>query len=178
MNLPNWLLPSIISGFIGYFIPTLANWIKYLIKIAKKRDYIEGNWYSYYSIFEDGAPVIKKEKWEILKGINHSLKVKVDGIGTNDNVISRYDGYVMDEPNFYTIRLKPKSHKEVILIRFKKFYSFNKELVLGLWSSFDYDSRSCVGPQILSKKQIDQNQVKVILENISVNVDYKLMRVE
>jgi hypothetical protein len=162
MNMPNWPLTAIASAFIGYFIPTLLNLLKYLIK----------------HLFEDGTPVIKTEKWQIVKGINHSLKVKVIGIDANDNITSRYDGYVMDEPNFYTIRLKPKSHKEVILIRFKKFYSFNKELVIGLWSSFDYDSRSCVGPQILSKRKLDQKNVKTIIESISIDIDYKLMRIE
>lgn len=173
----HWLVPTLIGVILGAVFPYL---IKFAFSVYRRFRpfFLEGLWYSYYFIYQDGVPTIKHETWNVKKGILNKFVVKADDLQSEATTFRlRYRGTLSKEQNLFTVILKPETHKEEILIRFKGTYDYGQKILLGLWSGIDLDGYACVGPQIISRTELSDEEIVDAVRKVEVESEKKLMKI-
>ena len=173
----HWLIPTLAGVILGALVPYL---IKVLIFFVRRfrRFFLEGEWYSYYFVYEDSKPVLKHETWKVKKGIVNKITVIAKPISPSpDSFPRRYRGKLTKEQNLFTVTLWPDTHTEEILIRFKGTYNYDQKVLLGLWSGIDLDGYACVGPQIIARHELSDTEIEATAKRVQVEQNQRLMKI-
>lgn len=172
---PHWLVVAIIGSVIGVSLKPMFYLIYYLAKISKKKD-IECKWFGYFYIKKNSCNYIGKETLFIRKGVFNNYIIKGVSITTKGQ---QYSGVVIMERNFLVIKMKPEIHEEEIFIRLKRSIPGNDEIMVGLWSALDFDGNAAAGPMVLSRQEINEDQLNdIIKNNITMLEKIKIMSVK
>jgi len=159
---PNWIVLIVLSAITGALLKPLLYFFIYLIKRLRKSG-IEATWYGYYIISKNKEPFIGKETIEVKKGVFNNYIVYGKSITTENQ---KYKGVVIEERNYLVVHMKPTKHDEEIVLRLKRLIPGNDEIMYGLWSALDFDGNAAVGPTILSKNELNDQQVNDLIKRI------------
>jgi hypothetical protein len=163
MTEPHWLVVALVGAILGFLIPHIWLYLTLFIQSRKKHP-LEGTWYGYYFIFQNKQVVLRSERLEIKKGIQVS-KVKLVLTGQSyETQTQSYTGEVWEEAGWLLIHMRPQTHQESILMRFKNPILGGDPIKYGLWSAIDFDTRPAVGPMILSRIQFSKEDAKKELD--------------
>jgi hypothetical protein len=173
----HWIVPTLVGVLLGAALPYVLKLVLYFVRRFQPF-FLEGEWYSYYFIYENSTPVLKQEKWIVSKGILHRIAITALPITPTPNTFPRkYQGKLVKEQNLFTVNLKPNTHTENILVRFKGTYNYDQNVLLGLWSGIDLDGYACVGPQIISRSELTDKEIKNTASKVHVEEDKRLMKI-
>lgn len=163
MSEPNWIIIIIISGIFGYSV-------QYIIKLPLfiyhffKHDDLHGKWHNYFYCESDGEHNLHEAMFLIKTGLFHTYKVK----NKSYNII--YKGYGYIEHNhlciFYVCN--DKLSKETVNLRFQLPTATNRDKLIGIWLSYDFNDKLSSGISILSKYTLSDIQLHKIIDTIKV----------
>lgn len=82
-----------------------------------------------------------------------------------------------EENGFLVLEYQPESHVESIFVRFKQNIIGNDEVLLGLWSAWDFDNKAAVGIMVLSRNELSEKEVREMCQSIKTNPQIKYMKI-
>jgi len=161
MSEPNWIIIIIISGIFGYCV-------QYIIKLPLficrhfKHDDLHGKWYNYFYCESDNNHNLHEAVCSIKTGLFHTYKVE----NQYHNII--YKGYGYIEHNHLCILYicNDKLSKETVNLRFQLPTATNRDKLLGIWLSYDFNDKVSSGISILSKYTLNDIQLHKIIATI------------
>ena len=74
------------------------------------------------------------------------------------------NGSLRAENGFLVIEMRPSTHDETILMRFRKPIAGNADRVVGIWSALDLDSMASAGPMALSRNALSEEEIRVLFD--------------
>jgi hypothetical protein len=169
---PNWMIRTLAGFLLGYFFTYMVKGIHYIWRQVFTKNYLTGQWNSYYQTWENNRLVLKREQWTIKFGFNSKLKVNI----TTDEKLS-YSGELLEERGHLIAILKAKEFDERIFGRYPIPIPGNDSTVVGLFLGTDWNSHAAAGINILSRTELNENEVSYLLkENTEVDVANGMIR--
>ena len=167
----NLIISSLISAVIGYSIPYIGQFIKYLYR-RRNQDNLCSQWYSYSLMTEKNFPQIFEGTVKISKGILSLYKSEIYENGL------LYKGSVSIENNHILMiqktNIESRSETSCIRLDYSEFNTRDK--IYGYWLSYDSDNYISCGTIILSKRKLNQIEALTEMKANSVNYENLLLR--
>ena len=158
---PNWIIVATFGAILGYLIPYIARLPIFLFRYLKNDD-LHGSWYEYFLCMNQSGTVIYQYTFTIKIGINHKYLI----IAKDEKMT--YKGYGFIEHNNLIIKLvyDDKISKETSWLRFILPTVTNRNTMLGLWLSYDFNNNISSGISILSRTQLSQDEIWNLCGNV------------
>lgn len=172
---PNWILLTLLGAVVGYIFPYLLKLVSFIFRHFFSKSFLEGKWYSYYKIYENGEVVLKEETWIIKTGFNDKLKVFISTLPNRD---LSYNGTLVEERGQILVELKAVEYGEHVYCRYSSPIPGNDTIMKGFWLGVDFNGYTAVGAGLLSRNEIDEQKILEHLNNgIEQHADSKVMRI-
>jgi hypothetical protein len=118
--------------------------------------YLCGDWFGCYYILRDNADFLGRERWEVRIRDDRVLDVTV----ASQSFEQQYSGEMFAEDGFVIVVIQASSHNERIFMRFKKPIPGNDDIMCGVWSALDFDTKAATGPMILSRNELKESTLE------------------
>lgn len=158
---PNWIIVMILSGVFGYLVQYIVKIPSFLHTICKKND-IRGKWNHYFYCESDNSVPLRTATYTIKTGFLHNYKVKCEC----DGIIYRGYGFIEQNHLCITYAYGDKLSKETVNLRFQVPTVTNRDKLIGIWLSYDYNNRLSSGVSILSRSTLSNMQLYEIVLSI------------
>lgn len=171
----NDIMKAFVGALIGLSIPYVAKSLIYLFR-RFRRARIEGTWYSYHASLIEGSIQVVSTIWKISKGFSAPFIVQI--IKKMDGQLRVYaKGTLHRERNFLLINLNTTEHQEEVSIRLLDPVEPADSITWGLWMSFDYHGELFSGPQVVSRKELSDDEFKNYISNkLETDNNYKVLK--
>ena len=172
MREPSWIFLIAIGAVLGY-IPELYNIVKYvLLRFSKNR--ITGDWYVYELTKMGTSPIMTTGKCVIKNGYRHRFSINMN------NGTLNYQGFGDCEDNHLYMKLHNINDVRIRSETCWQRYDFSYDdydHLFGLWLSNNYNGSTTCGYSVLSKKTLNEDEVKKLIGKKYTKTDPLLITV-
>ena len=171
---PNWIVRTLAGFLLGYFFTYIIKGTNYIWRKIFSKNYLTGQWNSYYQVWENNRPVLKRENWTIRFGFSSKLRVNID---TGDNL--SFSGELFEEKGNLIVIIKAKDFNERVFGRYPIPIPGNDTTVVGLYLGVDFNGHATAGVNILSRIELQVNELSALLkDNTDFDEAYGMIRLK
>jgi hypothetical protein len=148
MDEPSWLV-LLLLGAISWPVIQYGARVLRLGYRRKRGDDLCGKWYEYNLSRREGELYVAREVWTIKASLAEPLAFEARGEGYV------YKGKLRKERNHLLAEYSADGHEESVYCRLQRPAVAGASHLIGLWVGFDFDNELFAGPQLLSRKELD-----------------------
>ena len=161
---PNWIVRALAGFLLGYFFTYIIKGTDFIWRMIFSKNYLTGQWNSYYQVWENNIPVLKRENWTIGFGFNSKLRVNI----TTEDSLS-FSGELLEEKGNLIVIIKAKDFNERGFGRYPIPIPGNDTTVVGLYLGIDFNGHATACVNILSRIELQMNELSSLLKD---NTDF------
>jgi len=159
MEIKEWIV-VIISAIIGYVLPYILKFIRYILNLPFRKELLEGTWHAYHFTRMQSKTLCRYEKWRIKRDILNRLIITTEDPQNPDLI---YKGIISVERNYLLILLRGCKHKEELQMRFFDIIPTGQDIAYGLAMGVDFNNKPQCLVRIMSRKELTEEEAKEIL---------------